>query len=192
MGKYSELTDLEVLKKVYQKDPRALEELYDRYSPLLYSLLKKISPDEKTAEIILVEVFVIIWEKTKLFDFKNGNVYTWLVYLTRNRAIDSIKRSRASSEAIDNYDEKYENFFIIPKLDEKIDSLDLSTAFNIKSKMEKALEALTDEHKYIIHTSFYEGYTLNEIAQKMNLPVESVREKVTSAAHRLKDNLIGT
>lgn len=191
MGKLEDLSDLELLEKIYQRDPHALEQLYDRYSPLLYTLLKKITKDEKTAEIILSEVFVIVWRKISLFDFKTGNVFAWLTILTRNRAIDSLKRSRPSSEELDHYNDKYENFFIVPCLDKRIDSLDLKTAMSIKSKMEEALEKLTDAQKYVLHLSFYEGFNLDEIAVKLNIPIETVRDKVMTTVHNLRDNLIG-
>jgi RNA polymerase sigma-70 factor (ECF subfamily) len=191
LSKYEELNDLALFEKIYQKDSDALEELYERYSPLLYTLLKKITKDERTAEIILSEVFVIVWRKVGLFNFKTGNVFTWLVILTRNRAIDSLKRSRNSSESLDNYNDKYENFFIVPFLDKRIDSLDLKTAMSIKPKMEQALEKLTDAQKYVLHLSFYEGYNLGEIAKKLNIPIETVRDKVMTTVHNLRDNLIG-
>ena len=191
LNKYVDFTDLELLEKINQKDSRALEELYERYASILYTLVKKIAPDAKTAEIITTDVFVIVWRKAHRFNFKTGNVYTWLVYLTRNRTIDSVKRSRSTSEALDNYDDTYEDYFIVPRLDKKIDSLDLATAMNIKPKMEEALENLTDAQKYVLHMSFYEGFTLNEIAEKLNVPIQTVREKVMTAVHNLRNNLIG-
>lgn len=76
-------------------------------------------------------------------------------------------------------------------LDTNIDSLDLATAMNIKPKMEEALDKLTDAQKYVIHLSFYEGYNTDEIADKLNIPVETVRDKLMTAVHNLKDNLLG-
>lgn len=179
------------MTRIAKYESRALEELYDRYSSILYSLIKKISPDEKTAEIILIEVFVIVWRKIEFFDFKAGNVYTWLIYLARNRAIDSLRRTRRVAGEIDFYEDKYENYFIIPLLDKDIDSLDLNTALSIKPKIENALDKLTDSQKYILHLAFYEGYTLVEISDLLKIPVESVREKVLTASGSLRDNLLG-
>lgn len=192
MGKYSGLPDLALLNKISEQDARALEELYDRYSPILYSLINKIVPDKRIAEIILVEVFAIIWKKANQFDLGKGSVYTWVVTLARNRAIDNIKRTRSSNELLDVYDDEYEDFFIIPLLDEQIDSLDFNTAMNIKPKMAEALDNLTDAQKYVLHLSYYEGYSLDEISNKLKLPIEAVREKIMSAVHNLKENLLGS
>ena len=89
-------------------ESRALEELYNRYSPLLYTIIKKITPDQITAEQILIEVFVIIWRKINKFDFNVGNVYSWLETLARNKAIDSLRRDRvATNSTIQFYDDEY-------------------------------------------------------------------------------------
>ena len=80
------------MQEIARFESRALEELYDRYSPLLYTIIKKIAPDQIKAEKILVEVFVIIWRKIDKFDFKVGNVYSWLETLTRNKAIDILRK----------------------------------------------------------------------------------------------------
>ena len=178
------------MQKIAKYDSRALEELYERYSPLLYTLIRKISPDTSTAENILVEVFAIIWKNIDKFDFETGNVYTWIVSLTRNRAVDSLRRSRDSAANLDFYDDDYESFFILPTLASDIDTLDVKTGVKVKDKVEKALAKLTDAQKYVIHLAYYEGFTLKEIADKLNIPVETVRTKVLTAMHNLRDNLL--
>ena len=190
LGKYADLTDLQLIQKISKYDSRALEELYDRYSSLLYTIIKKIAPDDETADKVLVEVFAIIWKKAADYDFLKTSVYTWIVTLARNRIIYELRKSRAMIKDSSGYNDEFENFFVIPQLDKKIDNLDLDTAMNIKSKMEEALSKLSDTQKYVIHLAYYEGFTLDEISDKLGIPVETVRGKVMAAMHTLKDNLI--
>lgn len=190
LGKYTDLTDLQLIQKISKYDSRALEELYDRYSPLLYTIVKKIAPDEETADKILVDIFAIIWKKASDIDFTVSSVYTWIITLARNRAIYDSRRSRAVIKETSTYDDSFEDFYVLPQLDTKIDNLDLDTAMNIKPKMEDALAKLSDTQKYVIHLAFYEGFTLDEISDKLGIPVETVRGKVMAAMHTLKDNLI--
>jgi RNA polymerase sigma-70 factor (ECF subfamily) len=192
VGKYIGLTDLELLRKISAQDSRALEELYDRYSPILYTLIKKIVSDERTAEIIIVDVFSIVWTKSGKYDFENGSVYTWIITLARNKAVDNLRRTGSPADSQDVYDDEYEDYFIIPFLDKKIDFLDLKTAMNIKPKMAAAMDNLTDAKKYVLDLSFYEGFTLGEIADKLKLPIEAVREKTMSAVQNLRENLLGS
>ena len=149
------------MREIAQYESRALEELYERYSSLLYTVIKKISPDQATAEQILVEVFVIIWRKINKFDLNNGNVFSWLVTLTRNKAVDSLRRERAAGITVQFYDDDYEDYFILPSFPNEMDSLDFNTAVTIKPKIEKSLAKLTDTQKYVLHLAYYEGFTID-------------------------------
>jgi RNA polymerase sigma-70 factor (ECF subfamily) len=189
LSKFKDLSDLELMQEIARFESRALEELYDRYSPLLYTIIKKIAPDESAADQILTEVFVIIWRKIDKFDFKTGNVYTWLVTLARNKAVDSLRRGRTANITEQLYDDVYEDYFILPTFQADIDSLDFNTAITLKPKVELALSKLTDTQKYVLHLAYYEGFTNDEIADKLNVPTETVRSKVMTALHNLRDFL---
>jgi len=190
LSKFKELSDLELMQEIARFESRAFEELYDRYSALIYTIIKKIAPDETAADQILVEVFVLIWRKVSKFDFKTGNVFTWLVSLTRNKAVDSLRRGRSSGTGAKTYTDEYEDFFILPTFPNDIDSLDFNTAVTIKPKIEKALSKLTDTQKYVLHLAYYEGFTVDEIADKLNVPIETVRSKVMTALQNLKEYLV--
>jgi len=191
LSKFSELSDIDLMNEIARFESRALEELYDRYSPLLFTVIKKISPNQATAEQILTEVFVIIWRKIQKFDFKTGNVFSWLVTLARNKAVDSLRRERSTDVNIEFYDDNYEDYYILPTFTQQMDSLDFHTAFTIKPKIEKSLGKLTDTQKYVLHLAYYEGYSIDEIADKLNVPVETVRGKVMTSLHSLRDFLVG-
>ncbi|HEX2866069.1 MAG TPA: sigma-70 family RNA polymerase sigma factor [Ignavibacteriales bacterium] len=194
MKSYSILTDLELFRKISQYDSRALETLYDRYSPILFTLIKRIVVEERLAEEVLIEVFAIIWRKIDRFNFSTGNVYAWLVLLSRNKAADYLRRNRpvqrGQAPAVEEYTEEYENAFIIPHLSRGIDQLDLESALNVKSNVEVALNRLTDAQKYVIYLAFYEGFTQAAIAEKLNIPLPTVKSKIQIALGNLKDNLI--
>jgi RNA polymerase sigma-70 factor (ECF subfamily) len=190
LNTYSSQTDIELFQKIITGDSLALEALYDRYSPLLYTIIKKIVVKEEIAEEILSDVFEIIWKKTDQFNISTENVYAWSVTLSRNKAIDYVRRNRIPNPLAEQYDEEYENNFIIPKLSLKIDSLDYETAKKVKVNIEKALSKLTDAQKYVIHLSYYEGYTQKEISEKLKIPLSTVKSKVKIALNNLKDNLI--
>ena len=182
-------TDSELMQRVHVNDSKALEALYNRYSPLLYTLIKKIVVDEEMAKDVLSDVFVIIWRKIDLFDFNSNNVYTWIVTITRNKAIDTIRRARNSSE-MEPYNDDYENKNIIPKLSQISDALDLETANNIKDSINAALIKLTDAQQFVIHLAYYEGLTQKEIADRLKIPAPTVKSKIKIALGNLNDNLI--
>ncbi len=182
-------TDLELMERVASYDSKALEALYNRYSPLLYTVIKKIAAEESIAETVMSDVFVIIWRKANLFDFHSANVYTWLVSLARNKATDSIRRLKTEA-GIKEYTDAYEDEYIIPHLSMAIDPLDLKTALSLKESVESALNSLTEAQQYVIYLAYYEGLTQKEIASKLNIPYPTVKSKVKIALSNLKENLI--
>lgn len=190
MSKFKVLSDVDLMKEIAKFESRALEELYERYSPLLYTLIKKIAPDQQSADEILVEVFVVVWRKITKFDFKTGNVYSWLITIARNKAVDSLRRSNKSGIAMPPYDDAYEDYYILPTFTAEMDSLDFNTAMNLKPKIEKSLAKLTDTQKYVLHLGYYEGYTLEEIADKLNVPLDTVRSKILTALQNFRDFLV--
>lgn len=188
--KYSDFSDSELMQKVSQLDSRALEALYNRYSPILYTLVKKIVGDQKLAESVLVDVYVLIWTKIGFYNQDSGNAYCWLINLARNKAVDTLRRAKPDQFENYEYTDEYENYFIIPRLSPEIDPLDLATALQIKGNIEEALHKLTDAQQYVIYLAYYEGLSQNEIAAKLKIPVQTVKSKVQIALTNLKDNLL--
>ena len=182
-------TDIELIQRTANYDSKALEALYNRYSSLLYTLIKKIVDDEITAEEVLSDVFAIIWKKANYFDFSTENVYTWIVTLARNKAVDTLKRQKENNNA-EPYSEDFENKYIIPHLSPSIDSLEIKTALSLKENVEIALNKLTDAQQYVIYLAYYEGLTQKEIAAKLNIPLITVKSKIKIALNNLKENLI--
>jgi RNA polymerase sigma-70 factor (ECF subfamily) len=176
------------MKKVASYDSKALEALYNRYSTILYTLIKTIVADPKLAEEVLSDVFVIIWRKINHFDFETGNVYTWLMTLARNKAVDTIRLKRSGVET-QPYTEDYENKYILPALKADAKPLELKDALSRTVTVQKAMEELTDAQQYVIQLAYFEGLTETEIAAKLNIPVTTVKSKIRIALTNLKENL---
>ena len=189
MDDYKSFTDSQIIQKVTDYDSKALEELYDRYAPILYSLVKKIVTDQKVAEELLTDIFVIVWEKSSILNSSANNVYTWLVTLARNKAVDR-KRRDESTEELPEYNDEYENDYVIPQLSKSIDPLDLNNALSVKENFEEALNNLTDAQQYVVYLAYYEGKTESEIAKKLNIPLPTVKSKIKVALTNLKQNLV--
>lgn len=183
----TKLTDRELIERVINKDSKALEILYDRYSPILFTLVNKIVTDKSNAENILADIFVIIWQKSNLNNFNAQNLYTWLILLTRNKSIDSVKRERG--EIIDEYTDDYENQVVLPKISPKISSLELDEAFDKRGTIYSAVNQLTEAQQYVLSLVYYEGLSEKEIAKKLNIPVPTVKSKLRVALNSIRENL---
>jgi len=188
LAEYNEMADIQLTEEIARFKSRALEELYDRYSSAVYTIAKKIAPDEKTAEDIVIDVFSILWKKAGEINFSGSSVYTWIITLTRNRAIDLLKRSRSPEATLDYYDNEYEETFIIPFISPEIENYDIKQVQKNRRRIENALDKLTDAQKYVIHLAYYEGYNINEISEKLGIPKETVRTKIYTSLKTLNDN----
>jgi RNA polymerase sigma-70 factor, ECF subfamily len=170
------LTDAEIMLKIAGYDSSALEMLYDRYAPLLYALIKKIIPNQELADKVLSEVFVITLKQIDQFDFKSSDVYTWLVTLTRNKAIDSMKRQQGKEKRV--YTEEFEKDEIIPKLSPEIKAMEFADVTRRRNYIQAAINSLTDAQKSLLDLSYYEGLDESMIAERLKIPVSSVKSKL--------------
>lgn len=183
----TQIADIELFQKISNRDSKALESLYDRYSPVLYTLVKRIVVDKEVAEEILADIFVIIWQKSSMFDINSGNLYSWLINLSRNKALDFIRREK--SLITDEYNDEYENVFIIPNISTLIPSNDLDKTFSNREKIYSAVHNLTEAQQYVLSLAYYDGLTESEIAKKLNIPLLTVKSKIRVALNSVKENL---
>ena len=190
MSEVKSLTDAEIMLKIAGYDSKALEQLYDRYTPLLYTLIKKIIPEKETAEELLSEVFVIIWRQIEHFDFRTSNVYTWMVTLARNKAIDV--KNRTIGKVTEEYTDDYEKEKILPKLSPEIESVELEEVLGMKEKIEGAMKSLTDAQRYVIELSYLEGLDESGIAEKLKIPSSTVKSKLQVAIGNLMKKISKT
>ncbi|MBE0538879.1 MAG: sigma-70 family RNA polymerase sigma factor [Ignavibacterium sp.] len=181
----TELTDIELFERVINRDSKALENLYDRYSPVLYTLVKRIVIDQEKAEEILADIFVIIWKKSSMFDINSGNLYSWLINLARNKSLDLMRREK--SIITDEYTDEYENTFIIPQISTLIPSNDLDKIFSSRDKIYSAFHNLTEAQQYVLSLAYYEGLTESGIAKKLNIPLLTVKSKMRVVLNTLSE-----
>lgn len=188
MENYNSYTDLQLFSQITAGNIAALEELYDRYSPLLYTLAKKIVLNDGAAETVLSDVFEIVWRKASAFDSATASPYIWLIGLTRNKAVDHIKGSH-QEDAFFVFDGDYENMNIMPRLSPFGQQLELNDALNMQERIRASLDKLTDAQKYVLYLAYYEGYSEQEISGKTRIPLQTIQSKIKTATENLKNNL---
>lgn len=181
----SELNDIELIQRINNRDSKSLEALYDRYAPVLYTLVNKIVGDSQKTEEVLADIFVIIWQKSCKFDTSSNNLYGWLINLTRNKALDFKRREDLiiSSE----YNDEYEDNFILPSLSPSIPVNDLNSSINNREKIFSAFNGLTEAQQYVLSLAYFNGLTETEIASKLNIPVLTVKSKIRVALNSLNE-----
>ena len=169
------------LRRVAEGDRAALQDVYARTSAKLFGVCLRIFPERSDAEDALQDAFINVWQKAGSFDPARASPITWLVTLTRNRAIDRLrasgKRMMAPIEAAADI------------ADDRPDAEACLIAADDRARIVHCMETLASGDATMIRTAFFEGVTYNDIADRAALPLGTVKSRIRRALMKLKECL---
>lgn len=178
--------EIELMKKIKAKDDKALAELYDLYNRLLFGMIISVVKKREEAEDVLQEVFVKIWEKAHSFNEDRGNVYSWIVTLTRNKAIDRIRSKGYKTQQKASQDVDAPEFTLEG---DKYDPLE-TTIFSDRAELvRKALGEIPESQSEVLEIAYYRGMTQSEISDHLEIPLGTVKTRMRQGMIKLKDIL---
>lgn len=151
--------------------------LYDRYSNALFGVTEKIVRDALLAEDVLQEAFVKIWLNGENYDPSKGRLFTWMLNITRNLALDKLKSKQFKQNAQTSGQEELTNV------------AESSQHLNIGEEtigLRELVEKLPADQKRLIDLMYFQGYTQAEIAEELNMPLGSVKTKIRTAMMQLR------
>lgn len=157
-----------------QKDDQAFNYLYENYAGALYGVVKQIVADVEVASDVLQEVFVSIWRKIDTYDATKGRLFTWMLNIARNAAIDKT-RSR-----------NYQQGLREQPLDDEAISHPVVRSGIDDYGLKKLLFKLKDEHRLLVDLSYYQGFTHEQIARALNIPLGTVKTRLRTALTQLR------
>lgn len=175
------LKEIEIMENIKLRDEKALSELYTIYSKIIYSLIYKIVKKQDEAEDILQSVFLQIWNKAYLYNKEKGNVYSWIVRMSRNKALDHIR----SKKALKSLDEIHFNDDEVEVFIDNCQPIDAAIAEERSNSLATALNQIPNEQREIIEMSYYQGYTHQEISTKFNIPLGTVKTRMRQGMKKL-------
>ena len=168
--------EAELVALLQQRNNQAFTYLYDNYSGALYGIINQIIPDRESANDVLQEVFINIWRKIETYDLTKGRLFTWMLNIARNASIDKI-RSKSWQNDLKNQ-----------TLPEDVSSLDgQSVKMNMDNLgFKKVLWKLKEEQRSLIELSYFQGYTHEEIAKGLSIPLGTVKTRIRTALLQLR------
>ncbi|MBS4035617.1 MAG: sigma-70 family RNA polymerase sigma factor [Ignavibacterium sp.] len=175
--------------KIGKNDLTAFELFYKRYSSLVYTVSLKILGNKESAERNLAEIFLIVWKWAEDFDFVVQNVFTWMVLLTRNKAIDSLRRFKGNG-TLPIYNDEHEIKYILPKLSIEIESLEREYILKLSENIKNIIDSLNDEQKDLFFMVYYEGLDEKAIAEKLKIPVAALKLQIQYIIEILMQKII--
>lgn len=171
--------DLRCLERLQAGDSNALEELFDRYSPLLYSMVLRIVRAPSDAEDTLQEVWLQVWKRVATFDPRRGTVAAWLVMLARSRALDRYRSLASRRNAEGRVD---------AAPDASPDDASTSSAQRqLSERVTQALGQLAPQQRQVIEIAYFEGLSQTEIAARLNAPLGTVKSWTRQGLTKLRE-----
>jgi RNA polymerase sigma-70 factor (ECF subfamily) len=168
---------LDLLSAVSRGDRNAFAELYRRTSAKLYGICLRLLGSEPEAQDVLQEVYVLVWQKAGRFDPTKASAITWLAVLTRNKAIDRLRRPRIDREAIDAAadveDDSPSAFDIIGEQDDS-------------ARLGRCLEELDERARVAIRSAFLNGDTYPQLAEREGVPLGTMKSWIRRGLARLR------
>jgi RNA polymerase sigma-70 factor (ECF subfamily) len=174
-------SDESLIEAIHKRDIAALEALYDRHRVLAYSLALRILSSPSDAEDIVQESFLNVWRSAGTFRADRSSARSWLLSIVHHRCVDKLRGRQnriqpvALAEGMD--------------LPDSTDVWEEVMANLTGQDVRSALEQLPIEQREAIELAYFKGYTQNEIAREVNVPLGTVKGRMRIGLHKLKDLL---
>jgi len=176
--KYTEDSLTAALKK---HDSDAFSYLYNNYKAALFTIIIQVIADKQIAQDVLQDAFVTAWKNIDKYDPSKGRLFTWLYNVTRNCAINTTRsrayKSEQKNDSLDNY---------VSYVDEK----DSDTVNINQIGLRKQVQQLREDYKNVVELSYFNGFTHEETAKILKIPVGTVKTRLRNALIELRKRFV--
>lgn len=176
-------SDAALVRAVADGDPNAVAELYDRYAGMLLGLARKVVHEPADAEEVLQETFLHVWNRARSYDPARSSVATWLVLVTRSRAIDRVRTrnvvDRTHAGARKEAGPDHESAKGVGRVWDR----------ERRERVRSELQAIPEEQRTVLELAFYRGLTQREIAESTGVPLGTVKTRTLLAMKKLRKAL---
>jgi RNA polymerase sigma factor (sigma-70 family) len=165
----------QIVEMLHQSDKQVIAVIYDQYAPALYGVVVRIVQSEEIAQDVMQDAFVKIWKKGTTYDSTKGTLFTWLLNITRNTAIDKIRsagfRKSEKNQNIDNH------------LHNKISNRGTNPD---EIGVKELLNNLDDKYRDIIDMIYFRGFTQKEVSEELGIPLGTVKTRLRIGLRELR------
>lgn len=173
-----EVTLVQALKARKQD---ALSYLYDNYSNALFGVIDRILQSEEISNDVLQESFVKIWRNIDGYSREKGSLFTWMLNICRNTAIDETRSKQYKKDLQNqNIEDSVNKVDQSEQVYQKVDHIGLKEVVN----------RLKPEQKVLVDKIYFEGYTQEEVSKELNIPLGTVKTRIRAAINQLRGALV--
>ena len=176
--------DRDVLDRIAGGQRDALEELYDRYRTMAYSIALRITNDAALAEDVVQDAFVGAWRNAARYVSERGSVRTWLLSIVHHRAVDALRRRRLTSE-LPGPEEPPPDAMTLPDVWPEV------AGRLLRLEILQALRTLSDVQREALELAYFGGLTQQEIARKTSTPLGTVKSRMRLGLLAMRRAMLG-
>ena len=167
-----EITDL--VHKVKAGNQSAFGEVYDRYCGAINSVIGRFIIDEDLAQDVLQDTFIKVWKNIQMYDDSKGSFFTWMLNIARNTSIDALRKTKKES-----------------KSEIQILETTVSSSTTVQQNvgtigLKQLVEQLPAEQQTMIEYLYFKGYTQQEVADELDIPLGTVKTRSRLAMTELR------
>ncbi|CAN5545640.1 sigma-70 family RNA polymerase sigma factor [soil metagenome] len=177
---YCEKQSAELIPFVIDKSESAFNKLYYDYADALYGVLEKLVAEKSLIEDLLQESFIKIWKYADRYDSSKGSLYTWMLNIARNTGIDYLRSGRHY------YSKKNVSIEVMLfEMDSKAQVPSSEKLLDFK-EFKNTVSRLDEKYALLIHIIYFLGYTQQQAAEFLNLPIGTIKTRTRRAITLLK------
>jgi RNA polymerase sigma-70 factor, ECF subfamily len=177
-----EVSDGDLLLRTAHGDKAAFSKLYDRVTPLVFGLVRRILRNPAQSEEVTQEVMLDVWRTATRYDAARGSAHSWILTIAHRRAVDRVRSEQAAADRTD----------LVGARSTEIDFDQVSDTVTTRLEVEqvrRCLATLTELQRESIALAYYEGYTYPEVAQRLDAKLPTVKARMRDGLIRLRDCL---
>ena len=178
----SDDADRAALERIARDELGALDELYERYKTMAYSIAYRITNDATLAEDVVQEAFLGVWRNATRYVEGRGSVKTWLLSIVHHRAIDAVRRRRATVDLPERDDAPPQALRLPDVWAEVSSNLDAD-------EVRAALASLSDVQREALELAYFGGLTQTEIAERTGTPLGTVKSRMRLGLLAMRETL---
>jgi RNA polymerase sigma-70 factor (ECF subfamily) len=172
----------ELLQSSGRGDEQAFAALYDAVVSRLHGLVLRVIRDPAQAEEVTQEAMVEIWRQSARFDPALGSPLSWLMTIAHRRAVDRVRSAEATSRRDTSYHQQNQ-------VTDHDSTAEAATQNLEGRRVRQALGSLTDTQRGALELAYFGGYTHNEVATMLGIPLGTAKTRIRDGLIRLRDAL---
>jgi len=176
----TEQTWATLVQSIAGGDQLALHTLYEMAHRIVFTLIMRITGNRETAEELTIDVFHDVWRRASRYDAANGTVLGWIMNQARSRALDRLRFENRKKRSQGD---------VQPLAEMAADPCDVVELREQGEALRRALAALTPDERQTIETTFFGGLTHAEAAARLNQPLGTIKTRIRSGLHKLRQTL---